>query len=236
MATVFDLANLSAMAYDATKTVFVDWKRVEQYGFPFGQGFYAELYLHRKTKEVVMSIRGTDFDEKDWSDLNSDIQIALGKVPSQLQHAKKAYDQFIQRAKKEFRSNFNLYLTGHSLGGGLASLLSAKNAGLPTVTFNAPGMQRSYIGSHLISVIGYINLQYVNTTQMLHIRATGDPVSIGTGKHMGTVEEIYVDNWGDGKLLGSSRHLAQHSIQNMVRSLKTKPWYHQDLGFQLGYV
>jgi putative lipase involved disintegration of autophagic bodies len=114
--------------------------------------------------------------------------------------------------------------------------VSAKKAGLPTVTFNAPGMQRSYIGSHLINIIGYINLRYVNTSQMLHIRANADPVSIATGKHMGKVEEVYVDNWGDGKIFGASRHLAQHSIENMVDSLKTKYQYHDDLGFKSGYL
>lgn len=236
MASVFDLANLSAMTYDSTKTVFANWKRVSQYGFPTGKGFYAELYFDRSKKEVVIAIRGTDFDNKDWSDFNSDIQIAVGDSPAQLKHAQNAFEQFIQRSKSEFRSGFNLYLTGHSLGGGLVALLSAKNAGLPTVTFNAPGMQRSYIGSFLISVIGRINLHYVDTSQMLHIRATGDLVSIGTGKHMGKVEEIYVDNWGDGKIFGSSRHLAQHSIQNMVNSLRIKPWYHKDLKFKVGYI
>jgi putative lipase involved disintegration of autophagic bodies len=138
--------------------------------------------------------------------------------------------------KKEFRHDFNLYLTGHSLGGGLASLLSAKKAGLPTVTFNAPGMQRSFIGSHLLDIIGRINLHYVDTSQMLHLRSTGDPVSSLTGKHMGKVEEVYVDAWGDGDVLGSSRHLAQHSIQNMVDSLKSKPWFHKDLGFKANYI
>jgi hypothetical protein len=71
---------------------------------------------------------------------------------------------------------------------------------------------------------------------MLHIRATGDPVSVATGKHMGKVEEVYVDCWGDGKIFGSSRHLAQHSINNMVDSLRGKYWYHTDLGFKSGYV
>lgn len=49
---------------------------------------------------------------------------------------------------------------------------------------------------------------------------------------MVNIEEVYVDMWGDGKILGSSRHLAQHSIENMVSSLKNKHYYQKDLGFK----
>lgn len=236
MASVFDLANLSAITYDSSKTVFSKWVRRDNYGSSSGYGFYAELYSNSKRKEVVMAIRGTDFEDKDWSDFISDLQIGLGKAPTQINHAEKAYSQFTTKAKQEFKYDYNLYLTGHSLGGGLASLLSAKKAGLPTVTFNAPGMQRSYIGSHLINIVGHINLRYVDTSQMLHMRATGDPVSRAAGKHMGKIEDVYVDHWGDSKILGTSRHLAQHSIHNMVKSLNNKYWYKADLGFKSKYV
>lgn len=180
MASVFELANLSAMAYDATKFTFTDWMRRDNFGSPSGNGFYAEMYINSKSKDVVMAIRGTDGGDKDWSDFYSDLQIGLGKTPAQLKYAVDAYNQFLLSAKQRLGDTYNLYVTGHSLGGGLASLLSAKMAGLPTVTFNAPGMQRSYIGGHLINIIGYMNLSYVDTAQMLHIRATGDPVSKAT--------------------------------------------------------
>lgn len=210
----------------------MQWVKKGHHGNPSGAGFFAEFYSNSQKKEYVLSIRGTDGNDKDWSDLESDIQLAMGKTPAQIKHAMVAYRRVKELAQKEFGSGYNLYLTGHSLGGGLASLLSAKNAGLPTVTFNAPGMQRSFVGGHLIDIIGYINLRYVDTSKMLHIRATGDPVSVATGKHMGRVEEVYVDYWGDNSIFGSSRHLAQHSIDNMVSSLQSKPWYHKDLGFK----
>lgn len=232
MASVFELANLSGMAYDSTKTTFSNWIRKGYHGSPSGKGFFCEFYLNVKNKEAVLSIRGTDGDNKDWSDFQSDIELALGRTPSQIRHALVAYDRITELAKKEFGYSYDLYLTGHSLGGGLASLLSAKKAGRPTVTFNAPGMQRSFVGGHLLDIIGKYNLSFVNTEQMLHIRATGDPVSVGTGKHMGKVEEVYVDHWGDGKIFGSSRHLAQHSMDNMISTLKNRPWFHKDLDWK----
>lgn len=229
MASVFDLANLSGMAYHFNKSSFNNWVRIRNFGVPSGKGFYAEIYANTSKKEAVLSIRGTDFDSGDKSDLLSDAQLATGNTPSQYKRAREAYELAKTEAQKAYGYNHALYLTGHSLGGGLASLVSAYKGGLPTVTFNAPGMKRAYIGGHFIKIIGHINFSYVNTSKMLHIRATGDVVSRGTGDHMGKVEDVYVDNWGDGKIIGTSRHLAQHSIANMIESLRTKPWYHDDL-------
>ena len=230
MASIYELANLSALAYDANKIKFGSWLRIDKEGLNTGQGFYAELYKNSQAKEIVMTIRGTDFDSKDKSDFISDIQLALGRTPNQLEKARDAYERFKVSARREVGSGYAGYLTGHSLGGGLASLLSATMRGLSTVTFNAPGMQRSFIGGHLISMVGRYNLQFVDTSQMLHLRATGDVVSIGTGKHMGEVQEVYVNQWGDDKIVGASRHLAQHSITHMVESLKSQQlWSHLDM-------
>ena len=99
MTSIFELATLSGMAYDANKVIFADWTRRDYYGNPSGSGFYAELYYHSKRKEVVMAIRGTDGGDKDWSDFLSDIQIGLGRTPVQIKHAEKAYKQFLQTAK-----------------------------------------------------------------------------------------------------------------------------------------
>ncbi len=232
MASIYELVTLSGMAYDSTRTTFANWERIDKHGYPFGYGFYAELYKNIERKEAVIAIRGTDGGDKDWSDFRSDLQIGLGQIPSQLKDANKAYEHFLYTTKFHLGDIYNLYLTGHSLGGGLASLLSAKHNGLPTVTFNAPGMLRSYLGGYLINLIGYFRLQSVDTSQMKHIRATGDVVSLASGTHMGKVQTVYVDHWGDDKIMGTSRYLAQHSINNMVSTIKTSGSYRNDLGYK----
>lgn len=228
MASVFELANLSAMAYHSTKVKYDTWHRRMPYGYKNGKGFYAEAYRNNIKNEIVLAIRGTDFKDKDWRDGIADMQIASGQVPYQL---KEALDAFNKEGAIAKRNNYKIYLTGHSLGGGIASLVAAKKGDVPVVTFNAPGMLRSFVSSHFIDLFGLIHYHLLDKSKFLHIRANGDLVSMGPSHHMGKVEEVYVDAWGDGKVFGTSRHLAQHSIDNMVACLKPKYWYHKDLNF-----
>jgi hypothetical protein len=119
------------------------------------------------------------------------------------------------------------------LEGGIASLVAAKQPiKPPVVTFNSPGMKTSFVKSHILDALGrYAYNNSCDISKFLHIRAHGDLVSSRTGPHMGKVEFVYVDEWGDEKVLGASRHLAQHSIDNMVKCLRPKTWYHKDLKF-----
>ncbi len=227
MASVFELANLSAMAYHSTRVKFESWFRRRWYGDIYGKGFYAEAYQNYIEREIVLAIRGTDFENKDWSDFFSDYQIASGKIPSQLDEALDAYDK--ERAISK-NAVYKICLTGHSLGGALASLVAAKRGDVPVVTFNSPGAFESFVSGNLITLfIRTINYHQLDKSKFLHIRANGDIVSVATGPHMGKVENVYVDNWGNGNVIGASRHLAQHSIDNMVQCLKPKYWYHKDL-------
>jgi hypothetical protein len=181
-------------------------------------------------KEIALAIRGTDFRNKDLGDFFADLQIALGKVPYQLRAAKRA---FSTEETYAIDRDYDLFLTGHSLGGGIASLVAAKQPSKPpVVTFNSPGMRISFVKSHILDAVGrYTYQNYCDISKFLHIRAHGDLVSRGSGPHMGKVEFVYVDEWGDEKVLGASRHLAQHSIDNMVKCLRPKTWYHKDLKF-----
>jgi len=45
MASVFELAVLSEMTYDATKTTYKNWVRKGKHGPLSGVGFYCEYYF-----------------------------------------------------------------------------------------------------------------------------------------------------------------------------------------------
>ena len=66
-------------------------------------------------------------------------------------------------------------------------------------------------------------------THILHIRAVGDLVSALTGFNLGRVESVHVHDVGNGNILGASRHVAQHSITNMVNTLRTNYKHLKDL-------
>lgn len=238
MASIRDLAILSAMAYNLNEARFADWVKIRNITDPSGKGFSAVIFVKVQSKEVVLAIRGTDFDLGDKSDFISDVQIALSISPGQLTKAEQSYELAKHLALERVGNKYTLYLTGHSLGGGLASLLSAKKGGLPTVTFNSPGMKSTYIGGLWIPVVSLwnaYNLSYVKKSRMLHIRSSGDLVSRLTGPHIGTEEKVYVQKWGDKKILGVSRHLEQHSIKNMIEAMEKIPWTLEELGWNTGF-
>lgn len=153
MATVLELGLLAADVYhyDPPGTVVAaakSWKRLESYGrggqpinnrlrrwIRFG-GFFAALYERSDGKEHVFAVRGTH--PLDPSDMINDVIISGGLTPWQMEGARAAFrlawDLMFTRG---LRSEF--YLTGHSLGGGLAYVLSAES-GFPVVTFNSPHM------------------------------------------------------------------------------------------------
>ena len=140
MASVYDLALISQAVYDT------DGGKIARsvQGFtaqkpPFGnanKGFYAVEFTSGKTADVILGIRGTDPGQVN-TDIWADIQLAMGSVPYQYEQAEKALRSILTRYK-----NRPIYVTGHSLGGGLASMLGALYK-LPVVTFNAPGMHNS---------------------------------------------------------------------------------------------
>jgi pimeloyl-ACP methyl ester carboxylesterase len=123
-------------------------------------GFYATA-LRNRNEEILVSIRGTDFSNFNLlgltfvglfgqkriaenlieriisGDLHNDFQILLGKVPDQYKSA----ESFIDDVLKNYPDN-RVTITGHSLGGLLSQLVSAK-FGVETVVFDSPGAKKT---------------------------------------------------------------------------------------------
>lgn len=97
-----------------------------------GNGLYAEAWRNAKTKEVIIAFRGTDFTEtwkKDFTYANVPLGMGLNNSSPQWTDAQAFVDQVL----KDYKGN-TVSFTGHSLGGGLASLASVKY-GLPAYVF-----------------------------------------------------------------------------------------------------
>jgi putative lipase involved disintegration of autophagic bodies len=134
------MANLKTYAEMANKVYFVpDWSKAQVNGWEtwtFGEGtenttggFHGCIY--KKDNEVVIVFRGTDSKR----DITADIELAIGICPRQASAAADLY----QRAERIFEDATRIVLVGHSLGGGLAQIVSHWYK-VPFVTFNAPPM------------------------------------------------------------------------------------------------
>lgn len=115
-----------------------------------GNGFQTTIY--HKNNEIVISYRGTD-TARDWND---DFQMWKNQIPDQLQQANGVYKEI-----KKIFPNANITVTGHSLGGSLAQLVSAEN-GCQAVTFNAYGTgdilnNEGYYNTKNLNIINYGN-------------------------------------------------------------------------------
>ncbi|MDR0520496.1 MAG: hypothetical protein LBH00_01445, partial [Planctomycetaceae bacterium] len=103
-------------------------------------GFNAALYREYLTGKYVLAFAGTEIT--DWNDLAADVQQALGTM-GVLQ-----FDYAMDIAN-ELKNNSNLnasntYITGHSLGGGLASAASIMSQ-FHAYTFNASGLHQNTV-------------------------------------------------------------------------------------------
>lgn len=102
-------------------------------------GFYAALYKHILTGIGVLAIRGTDASVL--PDIVADYDYIMNKVTAQYEQVMRFW--FSIRHFTGLRKINKLYVTGHSLGGIIAKMISPIT-GCDTIAFNSPGV-REYL-------------------------------------------------------------------------------------------
>jgi hypothetical protein len=178
-------------------------------------GFYAACY--ERGADTALVFRGTD---DFWDRLVDDASIASGAMPPQAIAA--------LAVVRSVGLGSNAYLAGHSLGGALA-LITAAHAGLPAVTFNAPGVMDSCVLSSFSS--GGVSRFFetlgrcVNNPRVRNLRINGDPVSslFTTGLQAG----------GQGRTLGAAQcgldPRCRHGVRTCVEEVRREPAYFEPL-------
>ena len=143
-----ELKNIAGQSYGNSKIALP--KGWEYIGTSINNetGFRCDVY--KKGNDIAISFAGTDI--KSIHDIENDALMGLGAFPSQLNNANDLYKQIITKYPNE-----NIIFTGHSLGGSLAQLMSAKT-GDRAVTFNAYGT------GNILLRDGYTNLSNMNIT------------------------------------------------------------------------
>ncbi|MCJ2011862.1 lipase family protein [Methylobacterium sp. J-076] len=174
MAAVLTLACISGDVYEGNGSTIVGYKRVAGLEMKIWDqsSFFGALYTQGSIG--VIAFRGTRLS--DANDDRDDIGIGSGKFP--VNKLGDAFD-FFSKAKDYIQKNGGkkIIITGHSLGGGLAQVVSARITTFPVVgvTFNAPGMA---------NLAGVVKFEKSNSPNVFNYRSENDPVS-RVGKHIG---------------------------------------------------
>lgn len=164
-------------------------------------GYFGMAFINNTRDIIVIAHRGTDSG----SDLGDDYALGINQqVPEQYESARVFHQQVIERAnllEGLSQGDYDLYFTGHSLGGALAEI-SAVNTGNPAVTFDSPGVTQEMLDTYGsasmntdIDIIGYLGPPNFVNTANLHI---GNIIMIYTPDE---VETMRNDSFG---ILGSS--------------------------------
>ncbi|GHW02928.1 hypothetical protein AGMMS50249_7140 [candidate division SR1 bacterium] len=105
-----------------------DWLLDKNFNLPLHN-----LYIHTKEKKNLIIYRGTDFT--DIKDIFSDVQIVLGtnSVDKRVEESLNFYDQV-----KTSYPDYEIWISGHSLGGTIAFIIAKHRQPNRTITFN-PG-------------------------------------------------------------------------------------------------
>ena len=119
-------------------------------------GFEGQIY--QKGNNIVVVYKGTN-QTKDF--LNSDIPMGVGYSPKQQEDA---HNLFLKAQSMYKDKNVNIEVTGHSLGGSMAQIESART-GVQATTFNAYGT------GNILKREGYTN-EEINT---MNIKNYGNP-------------------------------------------------------------
>lgn len=116
-------------------------------------GFYAEAYSNGK--DTIIAYRGTDPEIRNtFPDLANDHEMARSKLPTQCIDAVRFYDKVADNNK-----NCDITITGHSLGGSNAEIVSAIR-GTMAVTFNAYGVRDMFTPYTRLkedNIVNYVN-------------------------------------------------------------------------------
>lgn len=123
-------------------------------------GFHAGFYYNEQTNEYTVAFRGT---EKSISDVYADATQGGGHVPKQYKMAMEIGD--VIRQIKEQNPDIVINITGHSLGGGLATV-AGKVSGCQTIVFNPAGVHPNtveYVKQKETYVYKDFNIKVIST-------------------------------------------------------------------------
>lgn len=147
-AAVLPYASMAENAYGNAQLDVQGWQKVEDARALFerarrqdvraieSSGFSASIYVKKdaigRIIEVAVAYRGTDF--KSIADWRANLQAWQGETPAQYKYAK----ELTALVQRQYLGVKRITLTGHSLGGALATYAAQQNRGIANVVAFSP--------------------------------------------------------------------------------------------------
>lgn len=158
-------------------------------------GFKASLYYNEKENIYILAFAGTE-NLKDWvTDIRQGVGLDDGKR-GQYRKAVELARKLQYKIKKE-----NLVITGHSLGGGLASITSAVT-GSNAYTFNAAGLHPKTLKDQNLSENSMGHIQaYYSTDDPLNMIQNNRSI---LGSLLASSGNAFLAYLGSGLILGDN--------------------------------
>ena len=198
--TVWELARIAELVYEADERTSFDGGLVKRNEFST-YTYYAAVF--EKKGNVVLAFRGTD-QIGDFATGN--IQNFLTGLSLQSVQAINTYRKAWQDTAGKERQNF--YITGHSLGGALTTIVSLiADNNIRSVTFCAPGVGAAVLGSGLAGMAMKYAASRALADNVVNICVTGDIVSRIPGL---TGQKLWLN----------PEYKDRHSIKNLAALIK----------------
>jgi len=151
-ASIGDLSWLIYKGKMVTNTAITDkWKLVSE--VETLNAYNSRTYVDEANKQVAITLEGTQANTKLsplWfsKDGLADLEIATGVIPAQMREGYVEFKRMVAEATSTYVSKgYGISIAGHSLGGGLAQMMSGMyfidtGVALPTIAEAGPGMLR----------------------------------------------------------------------------------------------
>lgn len=215
--TAFEKLSLKDMPKDNPLSVVA--RLIDSYNESESQtGFHADIYYNKMTDEYTLAFAGTD----DFKDASVDYNNIFGELTSQYKFA-----NVIGLELEKISNDFKINITGHSLGGGLASVCGLAS-GKPTITINAAGVTDDVL-SNLNLLERKNNHEYkikalVAEKDAVNYLQTEGVNSIYMSKNVGTLnngpisqsQNLNVPALGDIKIV---KNAGIHTVKPVVKQL-----------------
>ena len=186
------LAKMSGMAYLPPNIAKHEFNQI---GYPhcqFVDNEGAQCYIVWNSKELVLVFRGTEANK--WNDIKADINAWF--TPQKVGWCHMGFDKELQKLWYQIEwhieaqaENKKLYITGHSLGGAMATICASKIEFYQVdflCTFGSPRVgNRKFVKN-----IPVEHHRYVNNNDIV----TSVPPAIMTYKHHGKMK--YINHYG----------------------------------------